>query len=51
MFNFYIPKQASNYNSTFFEHCPIIIMEDYNVDILKNNNHGKKIKKIKKFNG
>ncbi len=23
----------------YFEHCPIIIMGDFNVDILKDNNH------------
>jgi len=28
------------------KHCPIIIMGDFNVDILKDNNHGKKTKKL-----
>jgi hypothetical protein len=27
------------------EHCPIIIMGEFNVDILKNNNQAKKKKK------
>jgi len=30
------------------EHCPIIIMGDFNVDILKDNNQSKKKKKKKK---
>jgi hypothetical protein len=29
------------------EHCPIIIMGEFNVDILKNNNQAKKKKKKK----
>jgi hypothetical protein len=32
------------------EHYPIIIMEDFNVDILKDNNHEKKTRIIR-FNG
>jgi hypothetical protein len=35
MFNFYIPKQSS-------KHCPIIIMGDFNVEIIKDNNQPKK---------
>ncbi len=38
MFNFYNPKQSSNYNSTSPEHFLIIIMGDFNVNILKDNN-------------
>jgi hypothetical protein len=41
MFNFHIFEEASNYNSTSPKHCPIIIMGDFNVDIPKDNNHGK----------
>jgi hypothetical protein len=43
--SFFFPKRASNYNSTFFKHCLIIIMGDFYVDILKDNNH-EKINKI-----
>jgi hypothetical protein len=35
MFNFYKPKQSSNYIQESLEHCPITIMGDSNVDILK----------------
>ncbi len=35
----------------FSEHCPIIIMGDFNVDILKNNNHGKNKKGLFRFHG
>ncbi len=31
----YIPKQFSNIIQESLEHCPIIIMGDFNVDILK----------------
>ncbi len=41
MFNFYILKQSSNYDIKFHKHCPIIIMGDFNVDILKDNNQPK----------
>jgi hypothetical protein len=41
MFNFYIPKQFSNYNQQSSKHYAIIIIGDLNVDILKNNNQAK----------
>jgi hypothetical protein len=34
----------------FLEHCLIIILGDFNVDILKDNNHAKKTRVIK-FHG
>jgi endonuclease/exonuclease/phosphatase family metal-dependent hydrolase len=50
MFNFYIPKQSLNYNSTIsWEICPIIIMGDFNVDILKDNNQLKNKQKLLYF--
>ncbi len=44
---FIIPKKSSNY--MYFEHCPIIIMGDLNVDYLKDNNQAKKKKKTITF--
>jgi hypothetical protein len=44
MFIFYILKY-----STIFEHCLIIILGDFIVDILKDNNHAKNKQKLLNF--
>jgi endonuclease/exonuclease/phosphatase family metal-dependent hydrolase len=36
------PNNLQNIIQQFPEHCPIIIMGDFNVDILKDNNQVKK---------
>jgi hypothetical protein len=41
MFNFYIPKQFQIIIQHSLKHCPIIIMGDFNDDILKDNNQAK----------
>jgi hypothetical protein len=38
MFNFYIPKQSSNYNSTISR----TLSNHWDVDVLKDNNQAKK---------
>jgi hypothetical protein len=43
MFNFYIPQKFQNIIEHSLEHCPMIILKDFKVDILKNNNHAKYI--------
>ncbi len=43
------PNNLQNIIQQFFEHCPIIIMRDFNVDILKNNNQVKKRKELLYF--
>jgi hypothetical protein len=35
----------------FCESCPIIITKDFNVDILKDNNHGKNKQRLFRFHG
>ncbi len=41
MFNIYIPNNLQSIIQQFLEHCPIIIMVDFNVDIPKDNNQVK----------
>jgi hypothetical protein len=41
VFGVYVFEQSTNYNSTFFKNCLIIILGDFNVDILESNNHTK----------
>jgi hypothetical protein len=44
MFNFYISQKIQNIIEQSLNHCPIIILGDFDVDILKDNNHAPKKK-------
>jgi exonuclease III len=41
-------KKIQNIIEHSLKHCPIIILGDFNVDILEDNNHAQKTKKTKK---